>query len=391
MNRDYLASAALALVLGLSATVAMSPGVAHAQIGFGISINVGFAPPELPVYDQPPIPGDGYIWTPGYWAYDDDYGDYYWVPGTWVEPPEPGLLWTPGYWGWNDGQYVFNAGYWAPQIGYYGGIDYGFGYNGDGYEGGYWQDNHFFYNRTVNNVTNVHITNVYERPVRPPSAAKVSFNGGPGGVQARPTPQQEAVAHGRHVPPTANQVQHVQTAAREPGLRASVNQGKPAIAATSRPNAFSGPGVVPAARASAPYVRPANAPRPGAPARSGPPEGARPPGPAARPEEAGRPPAPPPQGVRPTTEERTPPPRAPAEERAPPAPRAAPERPPQAPPPQRQERPPATAETRAPPEERAVRPPPPPRPEARPAPPEPKPEPKPKPPEHEDRRDDPPR
>jgi len=61
----------------------------YAQIG----ILITFAPPELPVYEQPPVPGDGYIWTPGYWAYGDN--DYYWVPGTWVMAPERGLLWTP--------------------------------------------------------------------------------------------------------------------------------------------------------------------------------------------------------------------------------------------------------------------------------------------------------
>ncbi len=55
-----------------------------------ISISVTFAPPALPMYEQPPVPGDGYLWTPGYWAYADD--DYYWVPGTWVMPPEAGLL-----------------------------------------------------------------------------------------------------------------------------------------------------------------------------------------------------------------------------------------------------------------------------------------------------------
>ena len=47
-----------------------------------------FAPPALPVYEQPLCPGEGYLWTPGYWAYDNDYGDYYWVPGTWVMAPE---------------------------------------------------------------------------------------------------------------------------------------------------------------------------------------------------------------------------------------------------------------------------------------------------------------
>ncbi|HEV2731037.1 MAG TPA: YXWGXW repeat-containing protein, partial [Terriglobales bacterium] len=54
----------------------------------GVSVSVSLAPPVLPVYEQPPCPGDGYIWTPGYWAYDYDDGDYYWVPGTWVEAPE---------------------------------------------------------------------------------------------------------------------------------------------------------------------------------------------------------------------------------------------------------------------------------------------------------------
>jgi hypothetical protein len=47
-----------------------------------IRISVAFGPPALPVYDQPLCPGDGYLWTPGYWAWDDDGGDYYWVPGT---------------------------------------------------------------------------------------------------------------------------------------------------------------------------------------------------------------------------------------------------------------------------------------------------------------------
>ena len=38
----------------------------------GVVISVGIAPPVLPVYVQPACPGDGYIWTPGYWAYGDD-------------------------------------------------------------------------------------------------------------------------------------------------------------------------------------------------------------------------------------------------------------------------------------------------------------------------------
>ncbi|MGB0105593.1 MAG: hypothetical protein WBP51_15420, partial [Candidatus Sulfotelmatobacter sp.] len=115
-----------------------------------MAIRIG--PPALPVYEQPLCPGDGYLWTPGYWAYDYDASDYYWVPGTWVMAPETGFLWTPAYWGWGGDGFVFYDGYWGPHIGFYGGINYGFGYFGVGFEGGRWDNGHFFYNRSVNNV-----------------------------------------------------------------------------------------------------------------------------------------------------------------------------------------------------------------------------------------------
>ena len=90
-------------------------------------------PPPLPDYDQPPSPGDGYLWTPGYWGWGQ--GGYYWVPGGWVEAPYEGALWTPGYWGYHNHRYGFYRGYWGPHIGFYGGVDYGFGYVGIGYQG----------------------------------------------------------------------------------------------------------------------------------------------------------------------------------------------------------------------------------------------------------------
>ncbi len=71
-----------------------APSAAHARV----FVSIGIAPPEIPIYTQPDIPGDGYIWTPGYWAYGDD--GYYWVDGAWVLPPYQGALWTPGYWGY---------------------------------------------------------------------------------------------------------------------------------------------------------------------------------------------------------------------------------------------------------------------------------------------------
>ena len=211
-----------------------------------VSISVNFAPPELPVYDQPPCPDEGYIWIPGYWGWDGD--DYYWVPGTWVMAPEVGLLWTPGYWGWGGDSFVFYEGYWGPHVGFYGGISYGFGYFGHGYEGGRWDNGRFFYNRSVNNVNETVIHNVYNTTVinNTTNVTRVSYNGGNGGVNERPTREEETAAHERHVPPPAAQMQHVQAARSNPQLRASVNQGKPPVAATPKPAAFSDRAVVPA-------------------------------------------------------------------------------------------------------------------------------------------------
>ena len=219
------------------------------------------APPELPVYEQPAIPEPGYIWTPGYWAYGPD--GYYWVPGTWVEPPSVGLLWTPGYWGWQDGNYGFNEGYWGQQVGFYGGVDYGYGYGGDGYEGGYWDNGVFSYNETVNNFGGARMAHVYSKAVvAHNNASRASFNGGAGGTTARPTAQQQAAAHEKHVPATPLQTQHQHTASTNKALLASVNHGSPAIAATSKPGQFEGKGVVPARAGNA--VVPATLAKPNA-------------------------------------------------------------------------------------------------------------------------------
>ncbi len=224
------------------------------------AITVSFGPPALPVYEQPLCPGEGYIWTPGYWAYDDSYGDYYWVPGTWILAPEVGYLWTPPYWGWDGRGYLFHQGYWGPQVGFYGGIVYGFGYFGHGYEGGRWDHDRFYYNRSVNNINVNNVHNVYNTTVvnNYNTVNRVSYNGGQGGVTAQPTAAEEAVARERHVPPVAAQTQHAQVAASNPRLRATDNQGKPPVAATARPGEFSGGGVVRANAAGAPYHPPAN-------------------------------------------------------------------------------------------------------------------------------------
>jgi len=229
-----------------------------------VRITVGFGPPAIPVYEQPVCPGDGYLWTPGYWAWDPDAEDYYWVPGTWVEAPEVGYLWTPPWWGWDGGVFLFHEGFWGPHIGFYGGINYGFGYFGEGFVGGRWQDGHFFYNREVLNVNVVNIHNVYNEHVTIVNNSHVAYNGGEGGITARPRPEEEAAEHDRHLGAVAAQTEHIQQARSNPQLRASANQGRPPIAATARPADFHN--AVPAREAGAPYHPPVNR---GAEARPG--------------------------------------------------------------------------------------------------------------------------
>ena len=236
----------LVAAMAMLALTSAMPVPATGQVAIGIS--VGFPPPELPVYVQPICPGEGYIWTPGYWAWDPDDEDYYWVPGTWVLAPEAGFLWTPGYWGWSGTAFVFYEGYWGPVVGFYGGIVYGYGYFGRGYEGGRWEGGHFYYNRAVNNINvteihNFYVTKVVTNNVNNP---RVSYNGGNGGVSARPTPQEETAARERHLKPVPAQMQHIQAARSNRELRASQNRGKPPIAATQRPGVLSAGAVVPA-------------------------------------------------------------------------------------------------------------------------------------------------
>ena len=224
-----------------------------------VGISVRFGPPAIPVYAQPICPGPGYFWTPGYWAWNDDDG-YYWVPGTWVIAPV-GMFWTPGYWGWGNGFYLWHAGYWGPHVGFYGGINYGYGYGGYGYEGGEWRGRSFYYNRSVTNVNVTNVTNVYNKTVIVNNNNRVSYNGGNGGVAARPRAEELAAEREPHREAMAEQHQHEQAASHDRQLFASQNHGRPAIAATARPGEFRGRDIVAARAAGAPYHPPAISPR----------------------------------------------------------------------------------------------------------------------------------
>ena len=256
---------AMLVTLGLLAFSAAS----HAEWSVGIS--VGFPPPALPVYEQPPVPAPGYLWTPGYWAYDDAAGDYYWVPGTWVLAPRPGYLWTPGYWAADGVYFAWHGGYWGPEVGFYGGINYGFGYFGIGFGGGYWRGHDFCYNRAVTNINNVSITNVYNNTTivnNQVTNSRVSYNGGRDGIRLRPSGAQQALAHAPHLAPTNEQLRHESGARSIPALRAAANHGQPSIAATAKPALFAGHGLT-AARGAGDVAAPHGGPH-ATPARADP-------------------------------------------------------------------------------------------------------------------------
>ncbi|HEY1774203.1 MAG TPA: YXWGXW repeat-containing protein [Gammaproteobacteria bacterium] len=221
--------------------VALSLGgfaVFPAQVLADVSVSVNIGPPALPDYPQPEIPGPGYIWTPGYWAYGPD--GYYWVPGTWVLPPQPGVLWTPGFWFFNAGVYQWHRGYWGPHVGYYGGVNYGYGYTGHGYHGGYWHGHDFYYNRSVNNVDvhNIHNTYVKEVTNEPREGQERPSFSGKGGVVDKPTNEEQGFEKEQHREPTAEQVQHRQAATSRPGQHYTSQNNRPEVAATRKPSGF---------------------------------------------------------------------------------------------------------------------------------------------------------
>ncbi len=235
--------------------VSVTASSVKAQLSVGVSVHIG--PPAIPVYTQPPCPVDGYIWIPGYWAYDEADG-YYWVPGYWDAPPQVGFLWTPGYWGYVGGVYRWNAGYWGPHVGYYGGINYGYGYGGHGYYGGEWYGGHFRYNTAVTRVNTTVIHNTYvNRRVIVNNNSRVSYSGGPHGIQARPTGAEQAAMRENHVGGTSGQMQHQQAASRDRAQFANVNHGRPSTVAVARPDAYR-----PANNAGRPGGAPNNGGRP---------------------------------------------------------------------------------------------------------------------------------
>lgn len=211
----------IARTLGLflaAAAVWLAPTFAFA----GYFAFVETAPPPLPVYSQPSCPVAGYLWTPGYWAYGS--AGYYWVPGVWVAPPRAGVLWTPGYWSQVGTVYTWRSGYWSFQVGYYGRVNYGFGYNGTGFQGGSWDGTAFRYS-----ASNAAFVRAASAGLGTPLDRASFHEQGSAGI----APTAEELAAGRELRfrPTAEQTQHEQDASTDRDQLLAFNHGSPGILA----------------------------------------------------------------------------------------------------------------------------------------------------------------
>ena len=200
-----------------------------------VDVSTRTVPPPLPEYEQPECPTDGYLWQPGYWAYNGT--GYYWVPGVWIAPPDQGYLWTPPYWGYSGGLYLFHGGYWGTSIGFYGGINYGYGYRGSGFVGGEWYGGHYRYNTAVVRVNTTVVHNTYvNRTVINNTVInnnRASFNG-QGGVVAKPTQTEASAMKQPHIAATPAQINNQRVARADKSQFAAENNGKPANLAVAK-------------------------------------------------------------------------------------------------------------------------------------------------------------
>ncbi len=180
-----------------------------------------------------------------------------------------GVYWTPGYWAFAGGGWIWSPGFWGPSVGFYGGINYGFGFFGVGFVGGVWAGNTFAFNTAVTNVNTRIVRNVYFNRVivrhgtivaggrvvgggtRVRSGtivgrgtvdrhgtirgSRVAFDGGHGGISARPTAAQRTIANGKRLGSTSVQRGHVAAAAQNRNNLLAFNHGKPPVTTTRTP------------------------------------------------------------------------------------------------------------------------------------------------------------
>ncbi|HZR34643.1 MAG TPA: hypothetical protein VFA75_04660 [Nevskia sp.] len=96
----------LLLATLLAAGMALPAASQAARVG----VDINLAPPA-PVVEgpPPPPPQPGYVWAPGYWAWNG--AQYVWVAGHYVAG-RPGWVWVPEHYVRRGPYYRFVPGHW---------------------------------------------------------------------------------------------------------------------------------------------------------------------------------------------------------------------------------------------------------------------------------------
>ena len=72
--------------------------------------DVTTAPPPPQQETQPPSPGAGHVWVPGFWQWNGSR--HVWSAGHWAEPPQTGMTWQAPKWENRAGHWQFEEGKW---------------------------------------------------------------------------------------------------------------------------------------------------------------------------------------------------------------------------------------------------------------------------------------
>jgi len=127
----------------------------------------------------------------------------------------------------------------GPEVRFYGGVNYGYGYGGVGFGGGRWNGGYFNYNTAVVRVNTTIIRNTYidRTVITNVNMNRMSYNGGQGGINVRPNQTQIAAEHQKRFGPANTQVKQERVASQDKAKFASVNHGTPVHAALAKPAA----------------------------------------------------------------------------------------------------------------------------------------------------------
>jgi hypothetical protein len=101
----------LAALILAGAAAAPLPSMAASNV----SLYIGSAPPA-PLYERIPAPRNGYVWAPGYWAWNGHR--HHWAPGYWIAE-RPGYVYSAPAWYQGSGGWYMQEARWTP----YGGRD----------------------------------------------------------------------------------------------------------------------------------------------------------------------------------------------------------------------------------------------------------------------------